>query len=194
MSPKCARAWRRCARSTGSSATSTLWPARKPRSTTRRDKVIRRELLLREGSLFNSRLWELSLLRLNQLDYFEKLDPKASNIQPDNRTGQVDIALQVKEKGKNAIGFSGGVSGLSGSFVGFNYQTNNFMGLGENLTFDAQLGSLQRNILVGLTHPYAFDRPLQIGSTFFSSRYNFNEAQQASIFSGQDIRPLFSLL
>jgi len=163
-------------------------------NSTTRDKVIRRELLLHEGSLFNSRLWELSLLRLNQLDYFEKLDPKASNIQPDNRTGQVDIALQVKEKGKNAIGFSGGVSGLSGSFVGFNYQTNNFMGLGENLTFDAQLGSLQRNILVGLTHPYAFDRPLQIGATFFSSRYNFNEAQQASIFAGQDIRPLFNLL
>ena len=163
-------------------------------NTTTRDKVIRRELMLQEGSLFNSRLWELSLLRLNQLDYFEKLDPKESNIQPDNRTGTVDIDLKVKEKGKNAIGFSGGVSGLSGSFVGFNYQTNNFLGLGETLTFDAQMGSLQRNILIGLTHPYAFDRPLQIGYTFFSSRYNFNEAQQASIFSGQDIRPLFSLL
>ena len=163
-------------------------------NTTTRDKVIRRELLLQEGSLFNSRLWELSLLRLNQLDYFEKLEPTAANVQPNNETGFVDIDLTVKEKGKNAIGFTGGVSGLSGSFVGFNYQTNNFMGLGENLTFDTQLGSLERNVLVGLTHPYAFDRPLQVGATFFSRRYNFNEAQQASIFSGQDVRPLFNLL
>lgn len=163
-------------------------------NTTTRDKVIRRELLLQEGSLFNSRLWEMSLLRLNQLDYFDKLDPKDSNIQPDNRTGSVDIELRVKEKGKNAIGFSGGVSGLSGSFVGFNYQTNNFLGLGETLTFDAQLGSLQRNLLIGLTHPYAFDRPLQMGFTLYSQRYNYNEAQQASIFAGQDIRPLFNLL
>ena len=36
-----------------------------------RDKVIRRELLLNEGDMFRNNLWELSLLRLNQLDYFE---------------------------------------------------------------------------------------------------------------------------
>jgi outer membrane protein insertion porin family len=163
-------------------------------NTTTRDKVIRRELMLQEGSLFNSRLWELSLLRLNQLDYFEKIEPTSAQVQPNNETGFVDIDLPVKEKGKNAIGFTGGMSGLTGSFVGFNYQTNNFMGLGENLTFDTQLGSLERNILIGLTHPYAFDRPLQIGATFFSRRYNFDEAQQYSIFAGQDVRPLFNLL
>ena len=54
-------------------------------NTTTRDKVIRRELMLQEGSLFNSRLWELSILRLNQLGYFEKLDPKDADIQPNNR-------------------------------------------------------------------------------------------------------------
>ncbi len=36
-------------------------------NTTTRDKVIRRELALEEGGIYNSRLWELSLLRLNQL-------------------------------------------------------------------------------------------------------------------------------
>jgi outer membrane protein insertion porin family len=36
-----------------------------------RDKVIRREMLLNEGDMFRNNLWELSLLRLNQLDYFE---------------------------------------------------------------------------------------------------------------------------
>jgi outer membrane protein insertion porin family len=68
------------------------------------------------------------------------------------------------------------------------------MGLGETFTMDAQLGSLERNVLFGVTHPYAFDRPLQMGFTFYSRRYNFNESQQASIFAGQDIRPLFNLL
>ena len=36
-------------------------------NTTTRDKVIRRELVLEEGKVYNSQLWELSLLRLNQL-------------------------------------------------------------------------------------------------------------------------------
>ena len=39
-------------------------------NTTTRDKVIRRELLLDEGQVFNNRLWELSILRLNQLGLF----------------------------------------------------------------------------------------------------------------------------
>src|SRR6202008_1240519 len=42
-------------------------------NTTTRDKVIRRELLIDEGQLYNSQLWDLSILRLNQLGYFETL-------------------------------------------------------------------------------------------------------------------------
>jgi len=33
--------------------------------------VIRRELALEEGQVYNSRLWEISLLRLNQLNYLK---------------------------------------------------------------------------------------------------------------------------
>src|SRR5229473_8187287 len=43
-------------------------------NTTTRDKVIRRELLLDEGQLFNKRAWEVSILRLNQLDYFDRIE------------------------------------------------------------------------------------------------------------------------
>ena len=42
-------------------------------NTTTRDKVIRREILLDEGDIFNTHLWDLSILRLNQLGYFEML-------------------------------------------------------------------------------------------------------------------------
>ena len=49
-------------------------------NTTTRDKVIRREIALEEGNVYNSRLWELSLLRLNQLGYFDQLKPDDPNI------------------------------------------------------------------------------------------------------------------
>ena len=54
----------------------------------------------------------------------------------------MDIKLKVKEKGKQSISFSGGVSGVAGSFVGLSYQTNNFLGLGETLTL---LGASRRH-------------------------------------------------
>ena len=84
-------------------------------NTTTRDKVIRRELALEEGQVYNSRLWEVSLLRLNQLNYFETLKPEQdSEVHQDVAENTVDINLKVKEKGKNSIGLNGGLSGLSG--------------------------------------------------------------------------------
>jgi outer membrane protein insertion porin family len=159
-------------------------------NTTTRDKVIRRELALEEGGIYNSRLWELSLLRLNQLSYFDQLkpdDPNVTDKKLDEKNGYVDLTLKVKEKGKNSIGLNGGVSGLEGAFIGLNYSTNNFLGRGETLQLQLSLGNLARSALFGYTQPYLFDRPLQLGFTVFGNRYNFNQARQLSIFSGQNL-------
>jgi len=157
-------------------------------NTTTRDKVIRRELALEEGGVYNSRLWELSLLRLNQLGYFDQLkpdDPNVTDRQLDEKNGTVDLTLKVKEKGKNQIGLNGGVSGLEGAFIGVNYSTNNFLGRGETLQVQAQVGNLARNILLGYTQPYLFDRPLQLGATIYFNKISFNQARQLSLFTGQ---------
>jgi outer membrane protein insertion porin family len=159
-------------------------------NTTTRDKVIRRELALEEGGVYNSRLWELSLLRLNQLSYFDQLkpdDPNVTDKKLDEKNGFVDLSLHVHEKGKNSIGLNGGVSGLEGAFIGLNYSTNNFLGRGETLQVQVSLGNLARSIMFGFTQPYMFDRPLQFGFTIFGNKYNFDQARQLSIFSGQNL-------
>ncbi|MDA0204929.1 MAG: outer membrane protein assembly factor BamA [Acidobacteria bacterium] len=159
---------------------------------TTRDKVIRRELLLDEGDMFNTRLWDLSILRLNQLGYFDPLEQEeATNISRDTRNGLVDLTLDVKERGRNTVSLNGGVSGFAGSFIGFGYSTNNFLGMGETLSFTTQLGSRERVISFGFTEPYLFDRPIQAGFTVFSRRFSFNSAREASIFSGRDLTSFF---
>jgi len=155
---------------------------------TTRDKVVRREILLDEGDLFNNRLWEISILRLNQLDYFERIKPENAEIKRNVKEGTVDILLKVKEKGKQSIGLTGGVSGIAGSFIGFSYQTNNFLGLGETLTFSTEFGDRQRNFLFGFTEPYLRDRPIATGFTVFSSRFSFNQARETSLLVGQRIQ------
>ncbi len=157
-------------------------------NTTTRDKVIRRELMIDEGQLFNKRLWELSILRLNQLDYFDKIEAdKAAELKKNTKDGTVDISLKLKEKGKQSIGLQGGVSGLAGGFIGLTYQTNNFLGLGETLTFSAQFGSLTRSFMFGFTEPYLFDRPISTGFTLFSTRYKFDQAQQEALLLQQQV-------
>jgi len=159
-------------------------------NTTTRDKVIRRELLLEEGGIYNSRLWEVSLQRLNQLSYFDQLkpdDPNVTDKKLDEKDGLVDLTLKVHERGKNSIGLNGGVSGLEGAFIGLNYSTNNFLGRGETLQVQISLGNLARSVLFGYTQPYMFDRPLQFGFTVFGNKISFNQARQLSIFSGQNL-------
>jgi outer membrane protein insertion porin family len=159
-------------------------------NTTTRDKVIRREIALEEGQVYNSRLWEFSLLRLNQLGYFEQLkpdDPNTTDKKLDEKDGTVDLALKVHEKGKNSIGLNGGVSGLEGAFIGLSYTTNNFLGLGETLQIQASIGNLMRSVLFGFTEPYLWDRPLQAGFTVYTTRTSYNQARQYAILSGQQL-------
>ncbi len=161
-------------------------------NTTTRDKVIRRELLIDEGDLFNTRLWEVSILRLNQLGYFEPLkEEDAADVKRDTKTNTVDLTLKVKERGKNSIQLNGGVSALAGSFIGFSYSTNNFLGIGETLSLSAQLGTVMTSVQFGFTEPYLFDRPIQSGFTIYLQRYNFNQAQQESIFAGYNVNSLY---
>jgi outer membrane protein insertion porin family len=159
-------------------------------NTTTRDKVIRREIALEEGNVYNSRLWEMSLLRLNQLGYFDQLkpdDPNTTVRQLDEKDGLVDLTLKIKEKGKNSIGLNGGVSGLEGAFVGINYATNNFLGLGETLQVSANVGNLAKSIRFGFTQPYMFDRPLQFGFNVYFNKTRYDQARQLSILGGQNL-------
>jgi outer membrane protein insertion porin family len=155
-------------------------------NTITRDRVIRRELMLDEGSIYNSQLWEYSLLRLNQLEYFEalKVDQDSTATQ-DSENGTVSLLLKVKEKGKNSIGLNGGVSGLSGAFLGVNYQTNNFLGLGETLSVQGNLGNVQRQFLFGFSQPYIRNRPLNIGFQLFNTKQDFNAAKNYQATTGQ---------
>jgi outer membrane protein insertion porin family len=147
-------------------------------NTTTRDTVIRRELLLQEGQVYNSQLWETSLLRLNQLGFFNPLKvDQDSETQQDADNGTVKLLLNVKEKGKNSIGLNGGFSGLSGAFIGANYQTNNFLGLGESLTLQTALGDLQRNFTFGFTVPYIRNRPLSLGFQVFTQKTQYNTSK-----------------
>ncbi len=155
-------------------------------NTITRDKVIRREILVEEGQVYNSQLVDLSLLRLNQLNYFDTLKSDQDVETRQNAdAGTVDLLLKLHEKGKNSIGLNGGVSGLSGSFIGLNYETNNFLGLGETLSVTANIGDLSRNLSFGFTEPYLRNKPVSLGVNVFTSKFDYNPAKSYAIANGQ---------
>ena len=96
----------------------------------------------------------------------------------------MDLLLKVKEKGKNSIGLNGGVSGLSGAFLGVNYQTNNFLGLGETLSLQGNLGNVSRQFLFGFSQPYVRNRPLNVGFQVYNNKQDYNAAKNYQTTTG----------
>jgi beta-lactamase regulating signal transducer with metallopeptidase domain len=67
-------------------------------NTKTRDELIRREILIKEGQVFNASLWEQSLARLNQLGYFDEIKYEDAEIKPSETEPTLDINLQIREK------------------------------------------------------------------------------------------------
>lgn len=155
-------------------------------NTKTRDKVIRRELLQDEGGVFNSQLWDFSVLKMNQLGFFEMVKKEDYDIKQNSKNKTVDILIKVKEKGRNSIGMSGGMSGMMGNSLGFNYATNNLLGLGLNLNLALNWGTFMKMFNFGFTEPYLFDRPITAGFNLSMNRVNNDQIRQMAGYTGVD--------
>ena len=135
-------------------------------NSTTRDNVIRREMRLVEGSVFNTESLKYSIRRLNQLGYFKQLEGNDKDMKVDKTAGRdnaVDVTLRVEEQNRNQVTFGAGVSQYEGFFGQLSFQTANFLGRGESLTASAQAGSRSQNYQLSFTEPFLFDRNLTGG-------------------------------
>ena len=135
-------------------------------NTTTRDNVIRREMRVIEGNVFNTEALKYSIRRLNQLGYFQNLEqsPDAVDVQKTpGSPNEVDVTLKLQEQNRNQLTFGAGVSQFEGFFGQLSFQTSNFMGRGESLTVSLQAGSRAENYQVAFTEPFLFDRNITGG-------------------------------
>ncbi|HEY0324244.1 MAG TPA: outer membrane protein assembly factor BamA [Pyrinomonadaceae bacterium] len=139
-----------------------------------RDVVLRREVLLNEGDIYDQTRFEYSILRLNQLGYFEPIDEKRdADFRTNEEEGLVDVNVKVSERGRQQISFNGGISGVGGSFFGLEYSTNNLLGRGESLSFQLAYGNRQQSFQFSFTEPYFRNRPITVGFSLFTYKQQF---------------------
>jgi outer membrane protein insertion porin family len=139
-----------------------------------RDNVLRREVLINEGDIYNDAYWEYSVVKLNQLGYFNPIDKdKDVDRRTNDEEATVDLSLKVSERGRQQISFNGGISGIGGSFFGLEYSTNNLLGRGEVLSFVMAAGNRQRSFQFSFTEPYIKDRPISAGFSVFAFSQKF---------------------
>ena len=143
-------------------------------NTTTHDAVIRREMRLFEGGVFNTQALKNSVLRINQLGYFQNVEPEQVEVEKtEGATGQVDVGLDLVEQNRNQITFGAGVSQFDGFFGTLAFQTANFMGRGETFGVTVQAGSRSKNYQFSFSEPFMFDRAITMGFDVYSREFQF---------------------
>ena len=156
-------------------------------NTKTKDKVIRREIPLKPGDMFNSVELETTKARLEGLQYFSEVQANGSPA----GSGYRDIDVLVEEKATGSVGVGLGFSSID-SVVGFLTleQSNfdlfnpwNFTGGGQRFATNLRLGSKRSEASISLTEPWFLDQQLALGgelfykqSTYFSDYYDQTNA------------------
>ena len=125
-----------------------------------RDNVIRREMRIYEGDLYNAKKIDDSLTRIKKLDFFETVE-----IVPVD-TDQKDIMnlnVKVKEKQTGSVSVGGGYSTEDGLFASGQLQQKNLSGQGDSITLKAYVGQLAQRYIISYTKPWLFGIPLTGG-------------------------------
>jgi outer membrane protein insertion porin family len=139
-------------------------------NTKTRDKVIRREVRLDEGDVFNSALLKRSYERLNNLNYFETLDiaPK-----PRYEEKLLDIDIKVKEKATGFLSVGGGYSSVDGLIGMVDITQGNLFGRGQLVKMRAELGGKSSFYELSFRDPWFMDKPIAFSADLYRTTRDY---------------------
>ncbi|AMX92888.1 outer membrane protein assembly factor BamA [Mesorhizobium sp. M7A.F.Ca.US.014.04.1.1] len=139
-----------------------------------RDYVIRREFDVSEGDAFNQVLIQRAKKRLENLNYFEKVD--ISTV-PGSQPDQVVLVVDVVEKSTGEFSVGAGYStggDTAGPSVEGSVTERNFLGRGQFIKLSAGGGKNSRDYSLSFTEPYFLGRRIAAGFDIYKSTREYN--------------------
>ena len=147
-------------------------------NTRTKDKVIRREVLVAPGDVFNTVRVDITKKRLENLGYFAKVEtyPEDTDV-----PGRKDLTILVQEKRTGSLSFGGGFSTVDklvgfaeltqGNFDLFNWPS--FTGGGQKFRLRLQYGTERKDFILAITEPWFLDRRLALSGQAFYTEANY---------------------
>jgi outer membrane protein insertion porin family len=136
-----------------------------------KDKVLRREIFIQEGDVLDMETFKTSMYKLGQLGYFKLSENPDFKVNPDNKT--VDVTVKGVEEGRNELQFGGGYNEATGFFGQFQFSTRNFLGEGESVGVNLQVGSRATLFLLSYSDPWFLDRPHSFGVQVYNRQTDY---------------------
>jgi len=144
-----------------------------------KDRVIRRELAVYPGEVYNMVSVKISQERLEQMEYFSKVNMSAEDSdQPDRK----NLVVALQEQSMSSASVGAGYSSVE-SIVGFaeikmkNFDLFNpptFTGAGQKLQLIVSMGALSQDYEINFSEPYFMGKQLALGVSLFSREEDYD--------------------
>ena len=143
-----------------------------------RDKVIRRELRINEGDLYNGTAIRFSKARVTALGYFDSVEINSRRGSSDDK---MILEVTVKEKltGTFQLGF--GFTGGESFFGQAQLSQNNLLGYGHTASLSFQISSLRQLFQLSYLDPYFFDTAWTASVDLYRSELLFSGFDRRAI-------------
>lgn len=154
-----------------------------------RDKVIRRELKIREGMKYSGTALRESKENVDRLGFFEPTSVifQTKTRQKLSENNIVDVEISVKERNTGQLSIGAGYSTATKFFLQSSISQNNFLGRGQNLSLSFSLASRNKIFNLGFTEPYFLDSKWTLGGDVFHTDNNLRKSLRFSK-TGADVR------
>lgn len=130
-----------------------------------RDKVVRRELKIEEGELYNETRKRQSLENIQRLGFFDEVNFKTNT--PPEHPQVLNIEIVVKERNTGQIQLTAAYGSTQGFSLGGSVVQNNFRGMGQALEARVNASRNQQDYKLSLTDPYFNDTLWSAGFDVF---------------------------
>ncbi|MBI3849474.1 MAG: outer membrane protein assembly factor BamA [Verrucomicrobia bacterium] len=152
-------------------------------NTKTKDKVIRRELAVSPGEVFNTVRVKLSKQRLENLQFFEKVDTRdePSDAGPTRK----NLTVGVEEKSTGNVTFGAGFSSVD-NIVGFVEVTQGnfdlfrppvFTGGGQKFRLRVQYGAQRQDYVLSFVEPWFLNRKLALSVDLYHRELSFQSLE-----------------
>lgn len=152
------------------------------------ERIIRNAVLLLPGDVYNEDLLVQSYRNINALGFFESPVP-SPKIDPDPKTGDVNITFNVKERQTGSINFGTAVGGGTGVAGFLGYDQPNLFGEAKSGHLRWEFGKYSNDLEASYTDPSVMNSDISGTLSLFSARdrfFTFSEGQRRR--TGGEIR------
>lgn len=146
-------------------------------NTRTRDKVIRREMQIKEGEVFDATGLRQSTARLRRLDFFEDINIAP---EPTPQENLMDIVVNVTEKPTGTFSVGAGYSSVDNFMFMGEVSQNNFRGKGQRLALQANLSATSTRYNFSFTEPHLSDSELSFGFDLYNWEREFEDYTKES--------------